>query len=82
MDDLGYWLINRNHLEKALDIFFFNTELQPEHAGWVDSVADAYRAMDSTELAIKWYSKALEMKPDQAFSRRKLNKLLENSSNK
>ncbi len=76
IDDLGYWLVDRNHLKKALDIFMFNTELQPEEAGWVDSVGDAYKAMDSTDLAIKWYKKALEMKPDQDFSRNKLNELL------
>lgn len=77
LDDLGYWLLDIDQPQKALDIFFFNTELEPEHAGWVDSVADAYRAMDSTDLAIKWYQKALEMKPDQDFSQRKLDELLE-----
>jgi tetratricopeptide (TPR) repeat protein len=80
IDDLGYWLIDRNHLEKALDIFIFNTELEPEYAGWVDSVGDAYKAMDSIDLAIKWYKKALEMKPDQDFSRNKLNELLKINS--
>lgn len=76
MDDFGYWLLDRNHLKEALEIFTFNTELEPEHAGWVDSVGDAYRKMDSTNLAIECYKKALEMKPDQEFSRRKLNALM------
>ncbi|MEE9362282.1 MAG: serine hydrolase [Cellulophaga sp.] len=80
IDDLGYWLVDRNHLKKALDIFMFNTELQPEEAGWVDSVADGYKEMDSIDLAIKWYKKALEMKPDQDFSRNKLNELLKINS--
>lgn len=79
LDDLGYWLIDREYLEEALDVFMFNTELEPEHAGWVDSVADAYRAMDSTDLAIQWYRKALVMKPDQGFSERKLKELLDES---
>ncbi|WP_299521626.1 serine hydrolase [Winogradskyella sp.] len=77
IDDLGYWLIDRNYLKEALEVFMFNTELEPEHAGWVDSVADAYKAMDSIDLAIKWYEKALEMKPDQDFSQKKLKELLE-----
>lgn len=76
IDDLGYWLIDRNHLEKALDVFKFNLELEPEYPGWPDSVADAYKAMDSIDLAIKWYKKALEIKPDQEFSIKKLNELL------
>ena len=77
LDDLGYWLLDVNQSKKALDVFLFQTELEPEHAGWVDSVADAYRAMDSTALAIRWYRKALDMKPDQDFSQKKLNELLD-----
>jgi len=76
LDDLGYELMNRGHLSHALEVFMFNTELEPNHAGWVDSVADVYRAMDSTKIAIQWYQKALKMKPDQKFSIRKLNELL------
>ena len=76
IDDLGYWLMDRKHLKEALEVFMFNTELEPEYAGWVDSVADAYKEMDSIDLAIKWYKKALEMKPEQEFSRKKLNELL------
>ena len=76
LDDLGYELLNRDHLSKALEVFTYMTELEPNHAGWIDSVADAYRAMDSIDLAVKWYKKALEMKPGQEFSRKKLNKLL------
>ena len=76
LDDLGYELLNRNHHSQALEVFEYMTELEPEHAGWVDSVADAYRAMDSIDLAIKWYKKALEMKPSQDFSKKKLNELL------
>ena len=76
LDDLGYELLDRGYSTKALEVFQFMTELEPEHAGWVDSVADAYRAMDSIDTAIKWYEKALEMKPDQEFSRKKLNELL------
>jgi CubicO group peptidase (beta-lactamase class C family) len=76
LDDLGYELLDRGHLTQALEVFMFNTELEPNHAGWLDSVADAYRAMDSTQVAIQWYRKALKMKPDQKFSIRKLNALL------
>lgn len=76
LDDLGYELLDRNYYVRALEVFQFMTELEPEDAGWVDSVADAYRAMDSIDLAIKWYEKALKMKPDQKFSQKKLNELL------
>ena len=75
-DNLGYWLIDRGHFQEALEVFLFNTELEPEDAGWVDSVADAYVAMDSTDAAIRWYRKALAMDPGQDFSREKLDDLL------
>ncbi|MEM6685745.1 MAG: serine hydrolase [Bacteroidota bacterium] len=80
IDDFGYWLIDRKYLAAALDIFKFNVELEPEHAGWHDSVADAYKEMDSIDLAIEWYKKALAIKPDQGFSIRKLNALLEKAA--
>lgn len=76
LDDLGYELLNRGYHTKALEVFTYMTELEPNHSGWVDSVADAYRAMDSIDIAVKWYKKALAMKPDQKFSQRKLDELL------
>ena len=78
LDDLGYWLLDRDQPEKALEVFLFNLELEPDHAGWHDSVADAYVAMDNIDLAIEWYKKALEIKPNQKFTQRKLQKLLGN----
>ena len=72
LDVLGYWLIDRGHLKQALEIFQFMVELEPGEAGWYDSVADAYRALGNKALAIEWYEKALEIKPDQEFSIRKL----------
>lgn len=76
IDTLGYWLLDRGYHKKALEVFQFNLELEPDKAGWVDSVGDAYRAMNNKEMAINWYKKALEMKPDQEFSRKKLNELI------
>jgi CubicO group peptidase (beta-lactamase class C family) len=82
LDDLGYWLIDGKYLNEALAIFKFNVELEPKHAGWHDSVADAYREMDSADLAIEWYKKALAIKPDQDFSIKKLNELLAKTEEK
>jgi len=81
IDDLGYWLMDRKYLAEALEIFKFNVELEPKYPGWPDSVADAYKEMDSIDLAIEWYKKALDLKPDQGFTIKKLNELLENRSN-
>ncbi len=78
IDQLGYWLIDRNHLEKAVEVLKFNVELEPEDTDWPDSVADAYTKMDSIDLAIQWYEKALDMNPNQDYTKEKLNKLLKN----
>ena len=75
-DDLGYWLMDRGSPEKALECFQFLVELEPEYAGWYDSVGDAYVALDNIDVAIEWYRKALDIKPDQQFTINKLNKLL------
>ncbi len=75
-DDLGYLLMDRGYPEKALECFQFMVELEPDYAGWYDSVGDAYVALDNTQLAIEWYRKALEIKPDQQFTIDKLEKLL------
>lgn len=75
-DDLGYLLMDRGNPEKALECFQFLVELEPEYAGWYDSVGDAYVALDKTDLAITWYKKALEIKPKQQFTIDKLEKLL------
>ena len=75
-DDLGYWLMDRDYPEKALECFLFMVSLEPEYAGWYDSVGDAYIALDSIDKGIEWYQKALEIKPTQQFTIDKLNKLL------
>jgi len=77
LNQFGYWLVNKEHYEKALEIFQFNLELFPNHPGLIDSVADAYRAMGNKKMAVLWYNKALKIKPDQEFTRKKLNELIE-----
>lgn len=75
IDQLGYDLIDRDYTEAALEIFLFNVELNPDDAGFYDSVGDAYMAMDNKEKAIEWYTKALDLNPKQGFTKDKLKKL-------
>ena len=76
LDDLGYWLVDRGYYQKALEVFKFNVDLDSKVAGWYDSVADAYRAMDNKEMAIEWYKKALAIDPNLEFSKRKLSEMM------
>jgi len=75
LDNLGYWLLDRNKNKEALDIFLFNIELNPEESGFYDSVGDAYLAMKNKGKAIEWYEKALKLNPEQDFTIEKLKKL-------
>lgn len=82
LDNLGYWLLDRNHPKEALDAFLFLTKVEPDDAGWISSVGDAYKELDSINLAIKWHKKALKMDPEYEYPKEEIKKLLEkNSSN-
>lgn len=75
LDELGYFLLDREKKQEALDIFLFNVELFPQESGFYDSVGDAYIAMENEAKAIEWYEKALELNPKQGFTKEKLEKL-------
>ncbi|MFY0603235.1 MAG: serine hydrolase [Flavobacteriaceae bacterium] len=76
LDNLGYWLIDRKHPKEALDVFLFLVEVEPEDAGWVSSVGDAYKELDSIELAIQWHKKALKMDPSYEYPKKEIKRLL------
>lgn len=65
---LGYDLINRNQLDDAIEIFKLNVEAYPGSANVYDSLAEAYLKKGNKELAIKFYSKAVEVNPNFASS--------------
>jgi len=77
LDLFGHWLLDRSKFAEAVEIFQLNVELEPEYAGWYDSVGDAYRGWGKKEQAILWYKKALEIDPDLDMSIRKLKDLQE-----
>ncbi|GGI57850.1 serine hydrolase [Winogradskyella haliclonae] len=76
LDDLGYWLIDRNQPKAALDVFLFLVEVDPDYAGWVSSVGDAYKELDSIDQAIQWHKKALRMNPKYEYPKEEIEKLL------
>jgi CubicO group peptidase (beta-lactamase class C family) len=76
LNELGYWLIERKQFLEAIDILKFNIELNPNNAGYHDSLGDAYRAAEDKENAIIWYEKALAIKPDKENTRKKIKELM------
>lgn len=82
LDELGYWLIDRNHPKEALDVFLFLVEVDPEFAGWVSSVGDAYVELDSIDQAIEWHKKALKMDPKYGYAKEEIERLSKKRLNK
>lgn len=64
----GYDLIARNRLDEAIEIFRLNVEAYPRSANVYDSLAEAYLRKGNKELAIRFYSKAVEIDPNFASS--------------
>ena len=65
---LGYELMGKNRLDDAIEIFKLNVDAYPRSANVYDSLAEAYLKKGDKELAIKFYSKAVEINPNFASS--------------
>jgi len=65
---LGYELVGKNRLDDAIEIFKLNVDAYPRSANVYDSLAEAYLKKGDKELAIKFYSKAVEINPNFASS--------------
>lgn len=58
---LGYSLVLSEHLEEAIEIYKMNAESFPDSAKVFDDLGEAYMFAGNNELAIKYYSKSLEL---------------------
>ena len=60
INQLGYRFLQGGEIEKAIEIFKFNTELHPESANVYDSLGEAYETTGKISLAMHNYEKALK----------------------
>ena len=60
---LGYYMMNQNRHDDALQIFQFNVELYPEIANGYDSLAECYMNRNEDQKAIEYYNIAFEKIP-------------------
>lgn len=65
----GYLLLQRGKNDEAIEIFTKNTKDHPESWNVWDSLGEAYGIKGSKDLAVKYYSKAYDMAPDNQKSR-------------
>jgi CubicO group peptidase (beta-lactamase class C family) len=73
---LGYYLLTeRKRIEDAIEIFKLNIKAYPKYANGYDSLAEAYMISGNKTLAIKNYTKSLELDPNNTNAVEKLNEL-------
>jgi CubicO group peptidase (beta-lactamase class C family) len=74
---LGYSLLLSDHMQEAIEIYKLNAESFPTFSKVFDDLGEAYMFDGRKELAIKYYSKALELDGDNLRIKRMLSKLKE-----
>lgn len=81
-NELGYYYLNENQIDKAIVVFEKQIKLNPESANSYDSMGDGYKAAGRIDDAIKQYKKALEIDPNFSASLNNLEELQENTNSK
>ena len=72
---MGYNLMAAEHFDKAIEIFSLNTKWFPESWNVYDSLGEAYMKAGEKEAAIEYYTKSIELNPDNAGGKEALAKL-------
>ena len=65
----GYQLLQQGKNDEALNLFIKNTKDHPDSWNVWDSLGEAYGIKGNKDMAVKYYSKAYEMAPDNQKSR-------------
>lgn len=77
LNNFGYEVMGDDDVEGAIRIFTLNTEQFPESANVWDSLAEAFMESGDNKKAIQYYSKSLELNPDNDNARAKIEDLRE-----
>lgn len=75
LNRVGYALLEAKRTDDAIKILLLNVEAFPRDANAYDSLAEAYAAKGEKALAVKNYARSLEINPDNANARERLNTL-------
>jgi predicted alpha/beta superfamily hydrolase len=68
----GYYLLNTDQYDKAIDLFEYNLKLNPESYNACDSLAEGYMRMGDRENAIKYYRLAVKKNPANSDRARRI----------
>lgn len=75
MNSIGYFLIRKNKIKEAVEVFKLNIEACPASANAYYSLGEAYMKAGNKELAIVSYKKSLELNPQNKDAAEKLKQL-------
>lgn len=75
LNNLGYILLELNRYEDAKHIFSFGIKLFPENSNLYDSLAETYMLNNEFKKSIEFYTKSLEMDPNNEGARQMLKTL-------
>jgi tetratricopeptide (TPR) repeat protein len=72
---MGYYLMNRDKLSDAIEVFKLNVEMFPKSFNVYDSLGEAYMKAGNKKLAVKNYKKSLELNPQNKNAKEMLQTL-------
>lgn len=75
LNSSGYKLLSERKYEEAIELLTINTKLHPKSSNTYDSLANAYLRNKDTVNAIKFYTKALSINPENRNSKRGLKRI-------
>ena len=75
MNALGYQYLNRKQTKEALKLFAMNVETYPRSFNVYDSYGEALMADQQFDLAVRNYSRSLELNPENENGRKRLEEL-------
>ncbi len=75
LNSLGYEMMRRNQLAKAIKVFTLNTEEHPLSWNVWDSLAEGYETRGDTSNAIRNYKKSVTLNPENQHGIEQLKKL-------
>lgn len=75
LNRLGYYYLDHNKLEEAIEVFKLNIANYPQNGDGYDSLGEAYWRSGNKELAILNYTKAVSLDPSNDNAKQMLDKL-------
>ncbi|MEO6405206.1 MAG: hypothetical protein ABIY51_06280 [Ferruginibacter sp.] len=75
LNRIGYEMVYKNDIKKALQIFLFNAAAFPNVAGVYSSLADGYEMNGQKDLAIINYKKVLDINPTDETAKNGIERL-------